>query len=280
MKRKITALLLALTLTAGLTACNSDSDAEIHVITREEGSGTRNSIVYLAGIVDADDNDAISGRAEIQTNTVSVLSAVEVNESAIGYVSFGALRGTVRALSINGVEATLENVKNDSYALQRLLNLTNNGSMSDAAQDFWNFVFSAEGQAVIDMRDYVVHSDNADLPAFVTNGAAGIVSVGGSTSAEYLMQHLSSAYSAVTGTNATIEIHGTSSTAGEVQTVAGAYDIGMVSREVTNTALTSSVLAIDAVAVIVNNTNSLNNISLDDLRAVFMGEITVWDELE
>jgi phosphate transport system substrate-binding protein len=287
MKRLISTLLLTAALTAGLAACSSDTD-RIHVITRENGSGTRNALVYLAGIVDSANNDAIMNTAEGQNTTVAVLSGVETNESAIGYVSFGALNQTnqngessqtVKALTIDGFAATIANLESGQYGLQRPFNAVNNGDMSEAAQDFWNFMFSAEGQAVVASREYLVHSDNVNAPAFSTNGASGLVTVGGSTSMAPLMMRLVSAYEEFSGTNARIETHGMGSGAGEIQVAEGAFDIGMVSYEVSNMSLTSGVLAIDGIAVIVNAANTVDNLSLEDLRAVFMGELTRWSEL-
>jgi phosphate transport system substrate-binding protein len=281
MKKLISIFLLAAALSTGLVACSSDTD-KIHVITRESGSGTRNALVYLANIIDADNNDAIINSADGQSTTVAVLSGVETNRLAIGYVSFGALREanqSVKTLSIDGVTATIANLESGNYTLQRPFNVVNNGNMTEAAQDFWNFIFSAEGQAVVAGEEYLVHSDNMNASAFSTNGASGIVSIGGSTSMTQLMLHLVSAYEEFSGTNAKIETHGMGSGAGEIQVAAGAFDIGMVSYEVSDTSLTSGVLAIDGIAVIVNAANAVDDISLDDLRAVFTGEITRWSEL-
>jgi phosphate transport system substrate-binding protein len=140
-------------------------------------------------------------------------------------------------------------------------------------------MFSAEGQAVVGDEEYLAHSDNANAPAFVTNGASGLVTVGGSTSMTHLMLRLVAAYEAFSGTNARIETQGMGSGAGEIQVAAGSFDIGMVSYEVSNASLESAVLAIDGIAVIVNSANAVSDISMDDLRAVFMGEITRWSEL-
>jgi phosphate transport system substrate-binding protein len=254
-KNSISAILLAMSVIAGLTSCdpaNSSNNGTIHVITRESGSGTRNALVYLANIVDTDNNDAIVNSAEGQSTTFAILSRVETNTAAISYISFGALHETnesVKSLTIDGVAATIANLESGDYILQRPFNLVNNGSMNAAAQDFWNFMFSAEGQAVVGNKEYLVHSDNVNAPPFATNGATGLVSVGGSTSMEPLMMRLVSAYEEFSGTNARIETQGMGSGAGEMQVAAGAFDIGMVSYEVSNASLTSGVLAIDGIAV-------------------------------
>lgn len=285
MKKLISTLLLIAALSAGLVACSSGTD-KIHVITRENGSGTRNALVYLADIIDSDNNDAIINSAEGQNTTVAVLSSIEANEMAIGYVSFSALKEkgesnqSIRALTIGDVSATVANLESGDYILQRPFNVVNNGDMSEAAQDFWNFIFSAEGQAVVDDQEYLVHSDNVNAPSFTTNGASGLVTVGGSTSMAPLMMHLVSEYEEFSGTNARIETHGMGSGAGEIQVAEGAFDIGMVSYEVSDSSLTSGILAIDGIAVIVNTANIIDDISIDDLRAVFMGEITRWSELD
>jgi phosphate transport system substrate-binding protein len=260
-----------------------DLEQDIRVITRDADSGTRGAIVYLADItreVDGEDVDAITNEAEIVGGTAQALTAVENNDVAIGYISFGSLTSAVRALSIDGVAATTDNIIAEEYSLQRPFNITNNGDMSAAAQDFWNFLLSAEGQAIVADEKYVVHPDNNNAPAFETNGASGSITVGGSTSVESLMSKLIVAYEALDGTNVTVELQGGGSGAGEAQVADGTFDIGMVSREVRNEDLTSAILAVDGIAVIVNTSNPITNISLEDLRAVFLGEVTVWAELD
>jgi phosphate transport system substrate-binding protein len=263
------------------TSDEFDMNREIHLITRDAASGTRGALVYLAKITDngeSDGNDAIASTAEIAGGTNAVLTAVESNDVAIGYISFGSLRSSVRAVGIDGVAATNENILNETYALQRPFNVVNNGDMNEDATDFWNFMFSAAGQAVVDGEGYVVHSDNSDAPAFETNGASGRITVGGSTSVESLMSKLVTAY-ADAGGEVTVEVQPTGSGAGEAQTLDETYDIGMVSREVRSEGLTEGVLAIDGIAVIVNTENPITDIAMDDLRTIFMGELSVWAEV-
>jgi phosphate transport system substrate-binding protein len=275
-------LVLTAAVIAGLASCSTGDTDEIHVITRELGSGTRNALVYLANIVDDEHNDAIISSAEGQSTTVAVLTGVESNAAAIGYISFGALNSgsdSVKALDVDGIAATVANLESGDYVLQRPFNVVSNGELGEAAQDFWNFMFSAEGQAVVGDKEYLVHSDNVNAPAFSSNGASGLVTVGGSTSMEPLMMRLVSAYEAFSGTNARVQTQGMGSGSGQAQVAAGAFDIGMVSYEVSDSSLTSRVLAIDGIAVIVNTANAADDITMDELRAVFMGEITHWSEL-
>jgi phosphate transport system substrate-binding protein len=256
-----------------------DMNRSIHLITRDASSGTRGALVYLAKIYHpGTEDDAITNTAEIARDTNAVLTSVENNEVAIGYISFGSLNNNVRAVGIDGVAATNDNILNETYALQRPFNVVNKGDMNNDAQDFWNFMFSSEGQAIVSNNGYVVHSDNNDAPAFESNGATGRITVGGSTSVQSLMDRMVTAYAAAGG-KVTVEVQPTGSGAGESQTLDGTYHIGMVSREVRSEGLTEGVLAIDGIAVIVNTANPTTDIAMEDLRAIFMGEFSVWAEV-
>jgi phosphate transport system substrate-binding protein len=262
---------------------NFDLNREIHLLTRDSVSGTRSALVYLAKITDdgtSGGNDAITSEADVVGGTSAMIEQVQGNEVAIGYVSFGSIQGNnrVRAVAIDGVAATSANIENGTYELARNFNLTNNGNMNAAATDFWNFLFSAEGQAVVTRENYVQLSDNADAPAFESNGATGRITVGGSTSVSPLMDNLVAAYASAGGA-VTVVVNPSGSSAGENNVTAGTYQIGMVSRDVANASLTQRTLAIDGIAVIVNPANPTTNIDLEDLRAIFMGEFLVWNEV-
>jgi phosphate transport system substrate-binding protein len=266
--------------TVDTASSSGDSDFDtsqfITVISRAEDSGTRSAFVEIVGVVNEDGKDDLTQEAEIQENGGAVLTVVEQNQIAIGYISFGSLNPRVRALSINGTAATEENIRNGSYGIQRPFNVAHNGNLSDAAEDFWNFIFSAEGQAVV--GDSFIEGVEGDAPEFVMNGAAGKVVVGGSTSVEPIMQKLAEEYAKIGGT-AAIEVHAGGSSTGESNAADGTFDIGMISREVRVDSLTHETLAIDGIAIIVNTSNSLTDISVDDLREIFLGNYARWNDV-
>jgi len=247
-----------------------DTNKEIQLVTRAVGSGTRSAIVYLAKITDADGNDAICENAEAHQSTNGVLSAVESNVHAIGYVSLGS-RGNAKVLNIDGVEPTVANIENESYKLQRPFNVTRQENLNDAAQDFWNFLFSTQGLNFIEGRGFVVPAAMKEAAEdWESNDAAGTIIVGGSTSVQPLMEEIKEEYVKLGGT-VEVDIQGQGSGEGETMVVSGTYQIGMVSREVRVDTIQHETLAIDGIAVIVNSANPITNITLDDLKEVFLG---------
>ena len=214
-------------------AATTDFDASeyVNVLSREDGSGTRGAFIELFGIEEKDaDGNKVDNTTEeaIITNSTSVmLTSVASDEYAIGYVSLGSLDDTVKAVSIDGAEATVENIKNGTYTIARPFNIATKGEASDITQDFINYIMSAEGQAVITENGYIGSDDAA---AFESNGATGKVTVSGSSSVTPVMEKLKEAYTAV-NSGAEIEIQESDSTTGMTDAAAGTSDIGMASRE-------------------------------------------------
>ena len=263
------------------TAAGGDFSGQISVISREDGSGTRGAFIELFGIEEKDaDGNKVDNTTEeaIITNSTSVmLTSVASDEYAIGYVSLGSLDDTVKAVSIDGAEATVDNIKNGTYTIARPFNIATKGEVSDIAQDFINYIMSAEGQAVITENGYIGSDDAA---AFESNGATGKVTVSGSSSVTPVMEKLKEAYTAV-NSGAEIEIQESDSTTGMTDAAAGTSDIGMASRELkdseTEGGLTAAVIAMDGIAVIVNNDNPTADLSKDTVKGIYTGEITSWD---
>lgn len=270
---------------ADAAAEESDFDAAelISVYSREDGSGTRGAFIELFGIEEKDaDGNKVDNTTEeaIITNSTSVmLTSVASDEYAIGYVSLGSLDDTVKAVSIDGAEATVDNIKNGTYTIARPFNIATKGEVSDIAQDFINYIMSAEGQAVITENGYIGSDDAA---AFESNGATGKVTVSGSSSVTPVMEKLKEAYTAV-NSGAEIEIQESDSTTGMTDAAAGTSDIGMASRELkdseTEQGLTATTIAMDGIAVIVNLDNPTANLTSDQVKGVYVGDITSWDEL-
>ena len=297
MKKKILALLMASFMVVGAAACSSSksapaesnqeesTDAEamsgpISVISREEGSGTRGAFVELMGVVDADKNDITTLSAEITNSTSVMLTTVAGNTSAIGYVSLGSLSDDVKAVSVDGVEATTDNIKAGSYVVARpFLVAYKDGSLSDLAQDYLNFIMSADGQAIIAEEGYI---SVADGEAYTASGLTGKLVLAGSTSVSPVMEVLADAYKAI-NPDVTIEIQQTGSGAGITSAIEGVCDFGMSSRELKDSEkaeLTSTQIAMDGIAVIVNNANPVNELTSDQIKSIYLGEITDWSEIQ
>lgn len=265
-------------------ASDFDSSEMISVLSRESGSGTRGAFIELFGIEekDADGNkvDNTTEEAVITNSTSVMLTTVSGDTYALGYVSLGSMDDSmVKAVTIDGVEATAENVKNGTYTVARPFNIATLGTPSDIAQDFINFIMSAEGQAVITEAGYV-GSDDAE--AFSSNGATGKVTVSGSSSVTPVMEKLKEAYLAV-NTDAEIEVQQSDSTTGMTDAAEGTSDIGMASRELKDSeleaGLTATTIAMDGIAVIVNLDNPIENLTTEQVKSVYVGEITTWDGL-
>ena len=260
-----------------------DASEYVNVLSREDGSGTRGAFIELFGIEEKDaDGNKVDNTTEeaIITNSTSVmLTSVASDEYAFGYVSLGSLDDTVKAVSIEGAEATVENIKNGTSTIARPFNIATKGEVSDVAQDFINYIMSAEGQAVITEAGYIGSDDAA---AFESNGATGKVTVSGSSSVTPVMEKLKEAYLAV-NTGAEIQIQESDSTTGMTDAAAGTSDIGMASRELkdseTEQGLTATTIAMDGIAVIVNLDNPTTNLTSDQVKGVYVGDVTSWDEL-
>ncbi len=310
MKKKTVSLLMTMALTAAMLAgCGStetadttaatditaeaentaatadfDTDEDISVYSREDGSGTRGAFIELFGVEEKDANgekiDNTTEDATITNNTSVMMTGVAGDDYAIGYVSLGSLNDTVKALKIDGVEPTVENIKSDSYKVYRPFNIATKGEVSEAAQDFIDYILSAEGQQIVSDEGYITIDDAA--PAFAGGQASGSVTVAGSSSVSPVMEKLAEAYMKLNG-NVKIEIQTSDSTTGMTSAIDGVCDIGMASRELKDTEaekLTATVIAQDGIAVVVNNNNPIDNLTKDQVKSIYVGETTSWSEVE
>lgn len=258
-----------------------DSSNDITVVSREDGSGTRGAFVELFGIeeeVDGEKMDMTTEEANITNSTSVMMSSVAQNEYSIGYISLGSLNDTVKALKIDGTEATAENIKAGTYKISRPFNIAVKEDASEAAQDFINYILSKEGQAIVADNNYIP-LDNAE--AYASNGASGKVVVAGSSSVSPVMEKLKEAY-ADANSNVEIEIQTSDSTTGMQNAIDGVCDIGMASRELKDSeldaGLTPTVIALDGIAVIVNNDNPTDEMTSDQVKSIFTGDALAWDE--
>lgn len=266
---------------AGSDAAKFDASKTISVVTREEGSGTRDAFTELTGVLVKDgDNktDNTTTSAVTINSTEAVITNVKDNEAAIGYISLGSLNDTVKALKIGGVEATADNVKSGDYAVSRLFNIAYKGELSDVAQDFVDYIMSSDGQKIVSDNGYVTVSENA---AYSGKKPSGKISVAGSSSVSPVMEKLAEAYQKV-NTNAKVEIQTSDSSAGMQSAMGGTCDIGMASRDLKDeekSALKVETIAKDGIAVIVNNANTCDDLTLDQVKSIYTGETTVWSDI-
>lgn len=267
------------------SSASSDFDASeyISVVSREDGSGTRGAFIELFGVEqkDADGNktDLTTEEAIITNSTEVMLTTVAGDDYAIGYASLGSLNDTVKTLKIDGAEPTVENIKSGTYKISRPFNIATKGETSGVAKDFINYIMSADGQKVIEENGYISVSDAA---AFTSDNSEGKIVVAGSSSVTPVMEKLKEAYVAI-NTKADIEIQESDSTTGMTAAMDGTCDIGMASRELkdseTSGGLTSTAIAMDGIAVIVNKNCPLTELTTEDVMNIYTGEYTTWDSV-
>lgn len=262
------------------SASGFDTKSNISVITREDGSGTRSAFIELTGVQEEKDGtktDNTLSTAIVQSSTQAVLTGVAGDPTAIGYISLGSLNDTVKAAKIDGVEPTSETVKDGSYKISRPFNIATKDNISEAAQNFIDYILSKEGQEIVN-KDYVEAVDNAE--PFAGAKGKGKVKVGGSTSVSPVMEKLAEAYQKV-NKDVTVEVNTSDSSTGMSQAAEGTVDIGMASRELkdseTAKGIKGTVIAKDGIAVIVNKSNTVEDIKLDQLKGIYTGSITTWE---
>lgn len=272
--------------TSGAAATSAESAAfdtskTIAVVTREEGSGTRDAFTELTGVLVKDGDtktDNTTSSAVTINSTEAVITNVKDNDAAIGYISLGSLNDTVKALKIGSVEVNAENVKSGDYAISRPFNIAYKGKLSEVAQDFVDYILSADGQAVVSEEGYVSVLENA---AYSGKKPEGKISVAGSSSVAPVMEKLAEAYQKI-NTNAKVEIQTSDSSAGMQAAMEGTCDIGMASRELKDEeagSLESITIAKDGIAIIVNKANTCDDLTVDQIRTIYTGETTVWSDI-
>ena len=292
--KKFIAVLSVATMAAGLAVgCGSsdsgssddksskgdwDSSNDITIVSREDGSGTRGAFIELFGIEEKKDGEKVdmtTDDAQITNSTSVMLTTVAGDDYAIGYVSLGSLNDTVKALKIDGEEATEQNIKDGKYKICRPFNIaTKKGADNELAKDFISYIMSKEGQQVISDNGYI-GDDSAE--AYAGTKPSGKVVVGGSSSVSPVMEKLIEAYKKV-NTGAEIELQ----TTGMTSAIDGSYDIGMASRELQDDEkdkLDSQAIATDGIAVIVNKNNTTDELSSDQVKDIYTGNAVAWDEV-
>lgn len=286
--KKTLALIMSAAL-SGLLAVGCGSEAfsakeDITIVSREDGSGTRGAFVELFGIEEKDESgekvDRTTTDAQTTNNTSVMMTTVSGDMYAIGYISLGSLNNTVKAVKIDGVEPTVDNVKNETYKIARPFNIAyKEDALSDAAKDFINYIMSSEGQQIITDNGYI--SIDGAQP-YSGNNTGGKIVIAGSSSVSPVMEKLAEAYKKINA-DADIEIQTNDSTTGMTSAADGVCDIGMASRELKDneleSGLTPLVIGMDGIAVIVNNDNPASDISSDEIKSIYIGEIGNWESI-
>ena len=269
---------------AGETEASGGASGSITVVSREDGSGTRGAFVELLGIeeknADGEKEDMTTEAAKITNSTSVMITTVESDVNAIGYISLGSLNEAVTAVKVDGVEATAENVAAGTYKVQRPFNIATKEGLSDVAQDFIQFIMSKDGQTVVEENGYIAVGDQ---PEYEASGAEGKIVVAGSSSVTPVMEKLKEAYVAV-NPKAEIEVQQSDSTTGMQWAVDGLCDIGMASRELKDSeleaGLTPLVIAQDGIAIIVKNGSGVTDLTSEQIKAIYTGEMTAWEDVK
>ena len=285
--KKITAMALAITAAASVFAAPKfNSKKSISVLSREDGSGTRGAFIELFGVEQKNSSgkkvDYTTDEAAITNSTSVMLTSVAGDNYSIGYVSLGSLNDSVKALKIDGVQATIDNIKNGSYKISRPFNIAVKANISAAAQDFVNFIMSDQGQKIVENNKYISVDTNSANGFKSSSKASGKVVVAGSSSVSPVMEKLIEAYKSV-NPNVKIELQTSDSTTGITNAASGTCDIGMASRSLKETekskGLKEITIAIDGIAVVVNKSNPLDNANKNTVRNIYTGKIQKWNEI-
>lgn len=268
--------------TDGGASVSTSPSGEVSVYSREDGSGTRGAFIELFGIEEKDANgdkvDLTTPTAAITNSTSVMMTSVAGDANAIGYISLGSLNNTVKALSIDGAEATAENVKSGTYKVARPFNIVTKDGVSDVAQDFIDYIMSSDGQKVVEENGCISVADNAD--SYKASGKSGKIVIAGSSSVTPVMEKLAEAYKAL-NPDVAIEVNQSDSTTGVNMATEGTCDIGMVSRELkdSESGVKATVIAQDGIAVIVNPDASIDELTSDQVKGIYTGELTTWEDV-
>lgn len=268
--------------TDGGASASTSPSGEVSVYSREDGSGTRGAFIELFGIEEKDANgdkvDLTTPTAAITNSTSVMMTSVAGDANAIGYISLGSLNNTVKALSIDGAEATAENVKSGTYKVARPFNIVTKDGVSDVAQDFIDYIMSSDGQKVVEENGCISVADNAG--SYKASGKSGKIVIAGSSSVTPVMEKLAEAYKAL-NPDVAIEVNQSDSTTGVNMATEGTCDIGMVSREFkdSESGVKATVIAQDGIAVIVNPDASIDELTSDQVKGIYTGELTTWEDV-
>ena len=288
MKKLVTVILVLTLAVSCFVGCGGNGnkfnpESSIGVVSREDGSGTRGAFIELFGIEEknaAGEKVDMTTQAAVITNSTSVMMTTVAGDlHAIGYISLGSLNDTVKAIEIDGVKASVENIKNGTYKVARPFNIATKENLSENAQDFINFIMSSEGQKVVEENGYIAVDGAKSYDGKMDGGK---VVVSGSSSVYPVMEKLKEAY-LVLNPNVTIEVQQSDSSTGVADAIDGTCDIGMASRDLKDSELAGGVkataIAMDGIAVIVNNESSVLGLTSEQVKNIFTGVATSWSDI-
>ena len=187
-------------------------------------------------------------------------------------------------MNVEGVDATVDNVVNGSYTLQRGLILATKGTASGAVADLISYVLSAEGQAIVEDNDYIAVDSSA--PAYkstIDDKTSYSITIQGSTTVNPIMMAVEEEYEKI-HPNVRISITANGSGTGAAAAIDGTADIGMLSRDLktseTDAGLVPTVIGKDGIAIIVNKSvTGIDNLTLDQIAKIYDGTYTNWNQL-
>lgn len=288
MKKLVTVILVLTLAVSCFVGCGGNGnkfnpESSIGVVSREDGSGTRGAFIELFGIEEknaAGEKVDMTTQAAVITNSTSVMMTTVAGDlHAIGYISLGSLNDTVKAIEIDGVKASVENIKNGTYKVARPFNIATKENLSENAQDFINFIMSSEGQKVVEENGYIAVDGAKSYDGKMDGGK---VVVSGSSSVYPVMEKLKEAY-LVLNPDVTIEVQQSDSSTGVADAIDGTCDIGMASRDLKDSELAGGVkataIAMDGIAVIVNNESSVLGLTSEQVKNIFTGVATSWSDI-
>ena len=282
MKKGLAVLCLSACLALTFAGCGGNS-SDINVVSREDGSGTRGAFIELFKVEQEENGEKVdktTSAATVSNSTAVVMSTVSGDQAAIGYISLGSLDDTVKAVKIDGAEATAANVKSGTYKVSRPFNIATKDGLSDVAKDFESFILSSDGQKIVEDNGYIAATSGS---VYAGSKPSGKVTVAGSSSVTPVMEKLKEAYTKV-NPNAQVEVQESDSTTGMTAAADGTCDIGMASRALKDSekakGLTETKIALDGIAVIVNKDNKIDNLTSEQVQKIYTGEITSWNDVK
>ncbi len=260
-----------------------NTNKDITVVARDSASGTRGAFHEIMEIIQKEGDKTVDklvvGALEFD-GTDKVITAVEQDKYGIGYISLGSVSERIKAVAVSGAEPTIDNVKSGAYTVARPFLLVTKGDESDLVKDFLNFTASVQGQKVVQEKNFI---SSVEAPQEYTSSVlSGTIKMAGSTSVAPLMEKLQEEYNKL-NPDVKFEMQANGSSQGIKAAQDGSYDIGMSSRELKTeeaSQLNRHVLAIDGIAVIVNNDNPTDDLAAEDITAIYTGEITKWSEVK
>lgn len=291
-KNKIAALALTVGLSLGLVACSNefefDSTSAINVYTRDTSSGTREGFFSAIGASSAkSSNDLLVDVSEV-TGNGDMINKIKGDEYGIGYISLTSLADSgLKGLDFDGVEATEENVLNETYEMSRTFSyvtIDKDGSSNESklVNEFLNFLQSKDGLNALVSAGVIVDVPS-DAPSYVCTLSADFpkttIKIGGSTSCESAAKAVTEALSAKCPAFNAEHEHTGSGDSEKVITASTDMHIGFSSAgRRTNwsnaAAVEASVeigdLGQDAIVVVVNENNTLSNITAKQLQEVYV----------